>query len=795
MPARAEDGYAWPLREPTADRPPPSCRMSEPCDLGHARPFTAVSGGRGVQNGHSPTAPDVLAWSMITRPLRHTARQLREASFRWIYPRAPRLHDLLFFRLRRLVASGLSLARSGRLASGKDLLFGTSPTDHTPLVSVIVPCYNHAPFLEARLLSISGQSYRHFEVILLDDASSDDSADLLKRFACQHPERTKIEINAHNSGSPFRQWQRGLELAEGELIWIAESDDFCDANFLASLVPCFRNRGVMLAFANTIFCDQSGERQVWSLQDYLPEWPPATWTQPFTQACQKLVERLWSRRNLIPNVSGCIFRAAERYPLFDDDAWSSMKACGDWIFYLQLARGGLISYSPEATNHYRQHTSNSSVNLQTEQRYLAEHISVAEWILSHYRLSTAACRSLQQELQLRWSERQTIPMPAPLQERIKALHPVRAGSRRQANLLLVTYSLVPGGGEVFPLRLANSLHAEGYGVTVLDCAQLPEEPGIARMLHPDVPLISLRSLEQLGLLINDLGIELAHSHHAWVDTLLGELLQPFPEVRHVITSHGMYDEMPESEWQRIGRILRPRVAGAAYVAEKNRAPLRAMGIEDERLVAIPNAAPDQPFRPIPRQQLGIADDAFVITLVSRAIPEKGWDVAIEAVQLARQRCGQDIQLLLVGEGPAAASLRQRHQQDSHVHFMGLQPDSRAFFAMADLGLLPTFFACESQPLTLIECLQAGRPYLASDIGEIKTMLSSPGGPAGMTIPLRDGKADPTAFAAAIMRCIHQPEQLASLRSCCAAAAAKFSWEGMVQAYIDLYERALHQPMH
>lgn len=731
---------------------------------------------------------------MITRPLRRSARRLRDASFRWIYPHAPRLHDLLFFRFRRLAASALSLARAGRLSSGGGLLFGTSATHDAPLVSVIVPCYNHAPYLEARLRSISDQTYRQFEVILLDDASTDGSASILQCFAEQHADRCQIRINRHNSGSPFHQWRRGLELARGELIWIAESDDFCDANFLASLVPCFRNRGVMLAYANTRFCDQSGERQVWSLPDYLPEWPAAIWTQPFTQACQKLVEQLWSRRNLIPNVSGCIFRAADSYPLFNDALWLSMKACGDWIFYLQLARGGLISYSPESTNHYRQHSSNSSVNLQAEQGYLAEHINVAEWILAHYRLSDAACQKLQQELRQRWRERQQRPLPAPLEERIAALHPIAAGSRRKPNLLLVTYSLVPGGGEVFPLRLANSLHAEGYGVTVLDCAQLPEQAGIARMLHPEIPLISLQSLEQLGILVNELGIELVHSHHAWVDTLLAELLQPFADVRQVITSHGMYDEMPPSEWQRIGRILRPRVAAAAFVAEKNRAPLRAMGLADERLVAIPNAAPEQSFRPIPREQLGVAEDAFVITLVSRAIPEKGWAIAIEAVQLARQQSGRDIQLLLVGDGPAAASLRQRHQQERHLHFQGLQPDSRAWFATADLGLLPTFFACESQPLTLIECLQAGRPYLASDIGEIKAMLSSPQGPAGMALPLREGRADPAAFAEAILRYLHDPDLLAAQRSCCAAAAAKFSWRGMVQAYMDLYERALRQPM-
>ena len=148
----------------------------------------------------------------------------------------------------------------------------------------------------------------------------------------------------------------------------------------------------------------------------------------------------------------------------------------------------------------------------------------------------------------------------------------------------------------------------------------------------------------------------------------------------------------------------------------------------------------------------------------------------------------------MGDGPAAASLRQRHEHDSHLHFLGLQPESRAYFAVADLGLLPTYFSCESQPLTLIECLQAGRPYLASEIGEIKAMLSGPDGPAGTTIPLSNGKADASTFAAAIENYVTNPQLLMLHRSRCAAAAAKFSWQGMVHAYTDLYAHAMRQPM-
>jgi len=204
--------------------------------------------------------------------LRRSGRVMRDASFRWIYPYAPALHDFFFFKLRRFIASGRLLAHSGIFATGKSLLFDGSWEDYSPLVSIIVPCYNHAPYLEARLASIANQTYRKMEVILLDDASTDDSAAILRRFVTLYPSNSRLVVNRHNSGSPFQQWQRGMELASGDLIWIAESDDFCHDEFLEALVPCFRNRGVMLAFGNTRFCDQSGQHQVWSMQDYLHEW-------------------------------------------------------------------------------------------------------------------------------------------------------------------------------------------------------------------------------------------------------------------------------------------------------------------------------------------------------------------------------------------------------------------------------------------------------------------------------------------------------------------------------------------
>ena len=73
-----------------------------------------------------------------------------------------------------------------------------------PNVSVIVPNYNHEQYLQQRIESIVNQTYQDFELILLDDFSTDNSRDILNLYR-NHPKVSKIVFNEKNSGSPFKQ--------------------------------------------------------------------------------------------------------------------------------------------------------------------------------------------------------------------------------------------------------------------------------------------------------------------------------------------------------------------------------------------------------------------------------------------------------------------------------------------------------------------------------------------------------------------------------------------------------------
>ena len=129
----------------------------------------------------------------------------------------------------------------------------------SPTVSVIIPNYNHAPYLRQRIDSVLQQDYQDFEVILLDDCSKDDSRQVLENYR-DHPKVSHVVYNEQNTGNTFIQWERGINLAEGQYIWIAESDDVAERNFLSTLIPQLEaDDSRVVAYSHSRMIDSNGE--------------------------------------------------------------------------------------------------------------------------------------------------------------------------------------------------------------------------------------------------------------------------------------------------------------------------------------------------------------------------------------------------------------------------------------------------------------------------------------------------------------------------------------------------------
>ena len=129
------------------------------------------------------------------------------------------------------------------------------------MVSIILPNYNHAKFLKERLYSVFNQTYKMFEVIILDDCSTDDSVAILNEFK-DHPKVSHYILNKKNTGSPFLQWKKGIDLAVGKYIWIAESDDSCNLDFLEKQIQLLEEKNGEVTVAETIKFNSKGKNGV-----------------------------------------------------------------------------------------------------------------------------------------------------------------------------------------------------------------------------------------------------------------------------------------------------------------------------------------------------------------------------------------------------------------------------------------------------------------------------------------------------------------------------------------------------
>jgi glycosyltransferase involved in cell wall biosynthesis len=210
-------------------------------------------------------------------------------------------------------------------------------------VSVIVPNFNHSKFLKQRLESVFNQTYQNFEVILLDDCSTDDSVNVLKEYS-NHPKVSHFTVNQENSGSTFKQWKKGINLAKGEYIWIAETDDWCEVSFLEELISAISNYNtISIAFCGTYLVSLDG--------DIVKE---VKWAKPIEIFDSKFfLERYLSRTNSILNASMVIFKR-DSFQKIDYDL-SSLRYCGDWMSYVHMASfGGDILRVGKTLNYFRQ---------------------------------------------------------------------------------------------------------------------------------------------------------------------------------------------------------------------------------------------------------------------------------------------------------------------------------------------------------------------------------------------------------------------------------------------------------
>lgn len=104
-----------------------------------------------------------------------------------------------------------------------------------PVITIIVPCYNVASFLDRSLGSLMRQTFTDFEVIAVDDGSTDDTGQILQSWAQREP---RIHVVRQSNGGPHLARLEGLRHARGAWVTFIDADDEVDTNHLESLFEC-----------------------------------------------------------------------------------------------------------------------------------------------------------------------------------------------------------------------------------------------------------------------------------------------------------------------------------------------------------------------------------------------------------------------------------------------------------------------------------------------------------------------------------------------------------------------------
>lgn len=216
------------------------------------------------------------------------------------------------------------------------------------LVSVIVPNYCHSKYLDLRLQSILNQSYDNFEVIILDDNSPDNGASkaIIEKYR-KDSRISSIVYNDINSGSTFKQWEKGIKLAKGNLIWIAESDDYCEKNFLSKCVSKWsQNNDISFVYTNSTLVD--AENKTLKTKDIAESIPEGLYEG------ENFISRFMYKENSVWNASAVLFQ--KKFALNIDKSFMEFKSAGDHLFWIKLAELGPVYHLNERLNHFRQHS-------------------------------------------------------------------------------------------------------------------------------------------------------------------------------------------------------------------------------------------------------------------------------------------------------------------------------------------------------------------------------------------------------------------------------------------------------
>lgn len=208
------------------------------------------------------------------------------------------------------------------------------------LVSIIMPCYNSAKFVEKAIQSILNQTYQNFELIIINDFSTDGSLEIIKSFK-KNDKRIIVLSNEENKGVSITR-NRGLKICSGDYIAFCDADDFWEPFKLEEQLRIFNNdTQYRLSFTNSYIVDERSNKT------------GETFRQKFgfkiDRSGKYFNQILYT--NFINTSTAILNRKNIKLKLFNPE----ISIGEDWLFWLEIAKEEKMLYIDEPYSYYRVH--------------------------------------------------------------------------------------------------------------------------------------------------------------------------------------------------------------------------------------------------------------------------------------------------------------------------------------------------------------------------------------------------------------------------------------------------------
>jgi glycosyltransferase involved in cell wall biosynthesis len=642
-------------------------------------------------------------------------------------------------------------------------------------VSVIIPTYNSAHFIEDAINGALSQTYPHVEIVVVDDGSTDNLHEVLK----QYEDKLRLIVQENRGLSAARN--TGIRSSTGEYLAFLDADDFWKPEKLALQMEVFkRESSVGVVYTGVMDVDASGA----PLQ--------------YKECTQRgsILDQLLENNCLVASASAVKRECFEKVGFFDEQ----LTASEDWDLWLRIAPYYGIDFVDRPLTCYRLHSQNMHKDASRMERNILRvldkafeagalrrrgddfrratiatyHLRFAEHYfgirdMANTRRNVFAAWSLDPRaigpsttvlvlksllgkriitLLSRWKSRLGLSATA------QAV-PTDHGERIRVCICAPLFFPIVGGTELQTKLLGKALLEQGVDLTVvtqkipsLKTFEVLDGIPVHRAIRPVSlgPLFGLTYMISLAWFLVRHGRSFAviHFRQAYLGSVVGLLLNRLLKKKVLITiaGGGESGDLQRIKNMKFGSLILnflSKADGFLALSEQISDDLRTLGVPNSKILKVANAVDTLKFAPPSADERKAMQDRLspaqekVVIYIGRLAPEKGVDVLIDAWTLVSKSCEDSI-LFVVGAGSEEETLKDQVRAlnlQGSVRFLGQVDDVYPSLAVSDIFVLPS--RAEGLPNALLEAMACGLPSVCSALGGCPDLIGLGVGSEGLSV--------------------------------------------------------------